>query len=75
MPPTETFPGHQLTCLRIIHVLKRMKPKVPSRKMKNTNADNLPLWTISRWNSLPTLARTVSISVKVSAARGRRFSS
>ena len=48
-----------------------MKPNVPSRKMKKTNADSRPLWTISRWNSLPTVAMTENISVKVSAPGGR----
>ena len=48
MPPTETFPGHQLTCLRIIQVLVRMKAKVPSRATKNRNAESRPEWTISR---------------------------
>ena len=27
MPPTSTFPGHQLTCLRIIHVLDADEPE------------------------------------------------
>ena len=43
MPPTSTFPGHQLTCFLIIHVLVRMNPNVPSRKMKKTNAESRPL--------------------------------
>jgi hypothetical protein len=47
VPPTETFPGHQLTCLRIIQVLVRMKAKVPIRAMKKRNAASLPLSTIS----------------------------
>ena len=49
MPPTSTLPGHQLTCLRIIQVLVRMKAKVPSRKTKETNAGQpVPVSTISR---------------------------
>ena len=52
-----------------------MNPNVPSRKMKKTNAESRPLWTISRWNSVPTVARTVNISIKVSAACGHLFSS
>ena len=67
MPPTSTFPGHQLTCLLIIHVLVRMNANVPSSATKNTNAASRPEWTISRWNSLPTVAMRGDITGKLSA--------
>ena len=48
MPPTETLPGHQLTWARIMWVLKRMNPNVPTRATKNRNAASRPVSTISR---------------------------
>ena len=47
VPPTSTLPGHQLTCARIMCVLKRMNPKVPTMATKKRNAARRPLWTIS----------------------------
>ena len=67
MPPTETFPGHQLTCARIMWVEKRMNPNVPRRAMKKRNAASRPGSTISRWNSLPMVAIVESTVGKLSA--------
>ena len=42
VPPTETLPGHQLTCARIMWVLVRMKPNVSRKATKNRNCGLAP---------------------------------
>ena len=61
MPPIETFPGHQLTWARIMWVLIRMKPQVTSSATRKRKAGSRPVSTISRSNSLLTLAIVVSM--------------
>ena len=46
VPPTETLPGHQLTCARIMWVLVRMKPKVSRKATKKRNCGSRPVSTI-----------------------------
>ena len=49
VPPTETLPGHQLTCARIMWALVRMKPKVRRKATKKRKCGSRPVSTIPCW--------------------------
>src|SRR3954451_4354499 len=57
VPPTSTFPGHQLTCALIMCALVRMKPNVIRNETKNRNSGRRPVSTIARSYTLEMLAR------------------
>jgi hypothetical protein len=46
VPPTETLPGHQLTCALIMWALVRMKPNVSRKETKKRKCGSLPVSTM-----------------------------
>ena len=55
VPPTSTFPGHHLTCVRIMCALVRMKPKVSRKATKKRKCGSRPVSTIPSWYALAML--------------------
>ena len=49
VPPTETFPGHQLTCARIMWALVRMKLHDTRKETKKRNCGSRPVSTTHSW--------------------------